>query len=86
MLLTGCSVFRDPDVFIPNPKYKAVRVTWVLTDDLERACGITPKAGYVLLGCAKVIGDWCVIITPKETTMSTLGHELRHCFEGKWHD
>lgn len=27
----------------------------------------------------------CTIITYKTTNMHTLGHEVRHCFQGAWH-
>lgn len=28
----------------------------------------------------------CTIVTPEETGYNYLGHELRHCFEGGFHD
>jgi hypothetical protein len=28
----------------------------------------------------------CSIVTPIETGFNYLGHELRHCFEGAFHD
>lgn len=27
----------------------------------------------------------CTIVTYKTTNMHTLGHEVRHCFQGAWH-
>lgn len=27
----------------------------------------------------------CIIITRKNVSMHTIGHEIRHCFEGHWH-
>jgi hypothetical protein len=29
--------------------------------------------------------DVCTIVTPRVTNMHTLGHEVRHCFQGEWH-
>lgn len=28
----------------------------------------------------------CTIITSKKTDMHTVGHEIRHCFQGKFHE
>ena len=29
--------------------------------------------------------QWCLIITKKKLNLATLGHEVRHCFQGSWH-
>jgi hypothetical protein len=39
-----------------------------------------------LKGCARYNAKSCRIITAKTTTMEILGHELRHCFEGRFHE
>ncbi len=71
----------------------AVRVFWEKVDDakLQRVCN-APGDLVRVNGCAKVAGDMCIIYTRAEGGYSgqfdyhqTLGHELRHCFEGAWH-
>lgn len=45
--------------------------------------------GYALDACSfwdkKLTGYKCYIITAKVTDMATLGHEVRHCFQGAFH-
>lgn len=66
-------------------------VSWVIVDDPQETCkklGAKVKLGLVIKGCAQFSLDhgWCVIYTARETTHAILGHELRHCFEGHFHD
>lgn len=28
----------------------------------------------------------CTIVLPEKTNLHTIGHEVRHCFQGNWHD
>jgi hypothetical protein len=74
LLLTGC------EKFTAEPKYSRVVLTWEFSEN------ITEKCGDNALACAKWKGNKCTIITPRQTTMETVGHEVRHCFEGHWHD
>jgi len=62
-------------------------IEWIVVKDLEIVCnGKTEKLGEgELLGCAKFNNKKCYIYTKKRTSLSNLGHELRHCFEGQWH-
>lgn len=69
-------------------------ITWRVVDDVVKACneeghkrfknfkglGTTPAA------CAVWEKDKCLIITSKRPNMHELGHEVRHCFQGHWHD
>jgi len=77
LLLAGCGTFEA------NPKYSKVVVTWEIVEEeqVSKKCGLNN-----VFACAKWRGNKCTIITPRETTMETLGHELRHCFEGHWHN
>lgn len=68
-------------------------ITWVVADDVQKACndsrikhGGTPYTSLVN-GCVTFWKEKneCIIITGKRTTMHTLGHEVRHCFQGHWH-
>ena len=87
LLLAGCSTF------IAKPYEERVTeatvVTWLTFDDVENQCikagAKDPGPFQHLLGCAIYNKKSCRIITGKTTTMETLGHELRHCFEGKFH-
>lgn len=67
----------DPPV---RPEYvkPAVYVIWTTTNDIQAVCG--PRA----LSCA-IPGDPCFIYTYPEPDFGTLGHELLHCFMGRWH-
>ena len=67
----------DPPV---RPEYvkPGVFVIWTTTNDIQAVCG--PRA----LACA-IPGDPCRIYTYPEPAFDTLGHELLHCFMGRWH-
>lgn len=47
--------------------------------------GVPKRDGLMVKGCARVMGDQCVIVGPKpynwgdRDAMATLGHELLHC-------
>ena len=69
---------------------RSVQVTWITIDDIDGFCGrgydVPP---YVMInGCTKynLEESTCTIYTGKRTDTSTLGHELRHCFDGSFHD
>jgi hypothetical protein len=86
-LLTGCSTF------IAKPYEERITdstvVTWTTVDDVEKECikagAKDPGAFQNILACAIYNKNSCKIMTAKTTSMETLGHELRHCFEGKFH-
>jgi hypothetical protein len=72
---------------IPEPKVKYL----VRADGYEycaRITGIPVTPTSRPMACAY----WntrrleCTIVTPLETGYNYLGHELRHCFEGSFHD
>ena len=73
--------------------HETSRITWRVVEDVQAACnaervknGGAPY-GYPINACStfwKEINT-CIIITEKSTTMHTLGHEVRHCFQGHWH-
>ena len=66
-------------------------VTWKRVDNVIDEC----NTEFERLGFAKILyrvqacSFWtktsCTIITSKTTTQHSLGHELRHCFQGNWH-
>ena len=67
----------DPPV---QPEYvkSGVFVVWHQTDHIHAICG------QRALACA-IPGDPCTIYTYPEPAFDTLGHELLHCFYGRWH-
>ena len=86
------------DSFTPIPESQRVlnkvRVRWELRDDVSEICN--KKVGAVggaqnvkstPIACAvwHVPTQECVIYTGKQVAHVTLGHELRHCFEGHFH-
>ena len=71
----------------------SVKVEWISVDDVRKACSeVSQKRGYgpinfSIEACSfnYRLTNTCVIYTKKMTTMHTLGHEMRHCFQGAWH-
>jgi hypothetical protein len=75
--------------------HQQVVVSWERTEDAEKVCrtwfpSFTPFF-YRIRGCAKWAGNVCTIVAPdfksedEREKMATLGHELKHCFDGSWH-
>lgn len=86
------------DSFTPLPESQRVlnrvRVRWELRDDVSEVCmkkvgsvGGAQKVMAKPIACAvwHVPTQECVIYTGKQVAHVTLGHELRHCFEGHFH-
>jgi hypothetical protein len=71
-------------------------ITWRVVDNVQAECNrerqrlAGQKFGYAVLACSfwerKSGVDSCTIITGKRTSMHSIGHEVRHCFQGSWHD
>jgi hypothetical protein len=76
-------------------QFNTVTIVWRQAADVTQACNIESRKrgnsgfGFNVLGCefhhdtnnTRV----CTIITPLNTTLTNLGHETRHCFQGSWH-
>ena len=68
-----------------------VRVIWRNVSNVREYCSnwnISKGYGPItnpIKACSSHDNNVCIIITGNETSMHTLGHELRHCFQGKWH-
>ena len=88
LLLTGCSTFTAKPY--EERVTEVTVVTWTTVDDVEKEClkagAKDPGPFQNILGCAKYNKNSCRIMTAKTTSMETLGHELRHCFEVKFHN
>jgi hypothetical protein len=88
VLLIGCSSFTAKPY--EERVTQVTTVTWLTFDDVEKECikaGVEEPGPFKhLLGCAIYNKKVCRIVTGKTTSMEILGHELRHCFEGKFHE
>ena len=70
-----------------------VRVRWEVRDDVSQVCNQkmsslgAQKVQTAPIACAiwSVNTQECTIITARQVNHVTLGHELRHCFEGAYH-
>lgn len=66
-------------------------ITWILVDNIQEACEKESKKlgnrGFTqqVTACAFWWNDKCTVITKKNPTMHSVGHEVRHCFQGNWH-
>lgn len=66
-------------------------INWRTVDDVQRTCEAESRRrgykgfGYAVQACSFFDGNQCTVITGKQTTMHSLGHEVRHCFQGNWH-
>ena len=96
-LLTGCvTIIEDNQNFTYIEGTNSVVVRWSRVSDekLQTVCAPKDKKfmfDKVFLGCAAVIPTnnnvpLCIIYTSTNTNHQILGHELRHCFQGRFHD
>jgi hypothetical protein len=97
MLVNGVS-FASGDhnlSFQAKDVYEDVRISWIVSDDIVQTCnmataltGSTAKYNHRILACAVLYkkSNTCVIYTAKKLNLAILGHEIRHCFEGAWHE
>jgi len=83
--------------FKPKPAekrmLKEVKLRWEIRDDVAQYCAKSIGMGREQadmtppVACAiwHVQRQECVIVTGNETSHVALGHEVRHCFEGHFH-
>ena len=73
-----------------------VSVEWIQVKDIQKTCDelsqekVNKKFGYAVEACStwdeESDGSYsCKIYTEKKTNIATLGHEMKHCFQGNWH-
>ena len=66
-------------------------VKWLAVADVQSACERASRDvgnngfGYAVNACSFWKNNTCTIITKDRPSMHTLGHEMRHCFQGNWH-
>lgn len=65
----------------------AVAIQWVEVDSddaLRKAC-LRSGEDKQILACAYPDAVPCRIVTHRNPTIDILGHEMLHCFAGRWH-
>lgn len=101
-LLVGCETMtmRPPQVdtvrFSPMQESLRVlaqpKVKYLVRQDAYEYCArvtgipVTPTSRPMACAFWNVRRKECTIVTPVTTGYNYLGHELRHCFEGAFHD
>jgi hypothetical protein len=72
-------------------QYKSVNLSWVITNDIQKTCASEMskrglgKLTWEVDACSFWNGNVCTIYTKKRPNMHSVGHEVRHCFQGNWH-
>ena len=96
---TGCMTMQPPktdlEYFEPVQKdariMSAPRILWQARADAEAICArltgvpVTPYSKPMACAYWNVARMECTVITPLAYGVNYLGHEARHCFEGKFH-
>lgn len=97
ILLTNIVIAEDPNALFGTSKNitNMTTVSWRQVKDVQKACNDESlKRGlggfdFPVEACSfwgkRLMLDVCLIITEKKTSMATLGHEIRHCFQGAFH-
>lgn len=85
-LVSGCNAVQvKPNIEDPVALRDAKFVVWVRPATLESVREIceNPRA----LGCQRWKNGICYVVAMDYggDTLTTLGHELKHCFDGAWH-
>jgi len=102
LFLSGCetTTMRPPQVdtvrFTPMPESKRViaqpKVKYLVRQDGYEYCAritgipVTPTSRPMACAFWNVRRKECTVVTPLVTGYNYVGHELRHCFEGAFHD
>ena len=88
----------DPNWQNPEAKFATSKnvtdnkqIIWRHTDSVQKECEAESHKrklggfGYAVNACSFWDSITCTIITAKQVSMHTLGHEVRHCFQGNFH-
>ena len=66
-------------------------ITWVYSDNVSQSCNAErskrglPTFKQPSAACSFWEGNTCYIITKRNYTHDDIGHEVHHCFAGKFH-
>lgn len=92
-MLSGCTSFLQNEYPPFQPKNNPARILAIDVigrDDVGQSCAQQAHknsfAAPFILGCAAWTEKTCSITLPQNTLAVVVGHELRHCFEGNFHD
>ncbi len=86
--------WQDPEARFNtgSNKTKQTTITWMAVDNLQATCEAESRKrglggfGYPVEACSFWVSNNCQIFTKSNaTTMHSLGHETRHCFQGNFH-
>lgn len=73
--------------------YDTMKISWIRVkrtnllskcNEVRARYGLSPTHN-MLNGCTIWVNEECIIVTDIKTTMHTIGHEFRHCFQRNWH-
>jgi len=85
-------------LFLVNKnKIDDTHIHWKAVKNIQATCDRESKKrkfggfGYQVEACSfwdknKYGENECLIFTQISTSINTIGHEVRHCFQGEWHD
>lgn len=90
VFLSGCATIIAEPVDATHVMQTST-VTWAAVDNADEHCrklGSRAPRSHTVYGCAIVNpqSNECFIVTNKNTTSSIIGHEILHCFYGRFHD
>ena len=85
--------WKDPNARFSTKKNftNQSTITWNPVDNVQATCEAESRKrglggfGYPVEACSFWTGNSCIIITSKNPTNFTIGHEARHCFQGNYH-
>jgi hypothetical protein len=86
--------YENPHESFPTSKNftNKTTVTWESVNNVQAACEKTSRergfGGFNIAveACSFWDSSNCHVITAKSVNFHTLGHEIRHCFQGKFHE
>lgn len=97
LICSSAAMAYDDDPTVPfdasSVEEESVKISWKRVPE-EKLLGACQKLYHrnnlgditvTVNGCSVWSGSNCTIITATSTTMWTLGHEARHCFQHDWH-
>lgn len=99
-LLSACVTLQPPAVDLVRfntlpPSQRVIdqpKIKYLVRADGYEYCAritgipVTPTSRAMACAFWNVKRRECTIVTPVETGYNYLGHELRHCFDGAFHD
>jgi len=72
--------------------HETMIITWRTVDNVQESCtrefkrrNFAMSYSGPIAACSFWEDNKCVMITKKNPTMHDVGHEMRHCYQGKWH-